>query len=102
MQMNDYHTCSWGLRPGGAWTSPGGGGSRYRKISGQDFAREIQKFKNLFGLRPNDKGGPLLCNGRFAAEGRFIQYFSLRSSARGVGGICSHGGLTLASSGTCS
>ena len=52
---------------------PGGGGGVGTVFSCLDFAREIQKFKNFFGLRPNDKGGPLPRNGRFAAEGRFIQ-----------------------------
>ena len=45
----------------------------------------------------NDKGGPLPRNGRFAAEGRFIQCKFGKTDREG--GTCSQGGLDLASRG---
>ena len=53
----------------------------------QKMGAEIQKFKKIFGLRPNDKGGPLPLNGRFAAEGHFIQC-KFGPAARGGVGTC--------------
>ena len=75
-----------------------GGGYLPYHFSGRDFGAKIQKRpqhlkkwarkfkiqKVFFGLRPNDKGGPLPLNGRFAAEGHFIQC-KFGPAARGGG-----------------
>ena len=46
-------------------------GGTYRITSRVDFL--ARKFKIFSSLRLNGKGGPLTLNGRFAAEGHFIQ-----------------------------
>src|SRR4051812_44912507 len=67
---------------------------RYRMISGQDLAREIQKFIFLCGLRPRYKGGGTLTS-ELLLRGRGPFYpvlFRSDGPRRGEGGVPVAGG----------